>query len=272
MRDGARRSPSPSAVPSPLRTGCWPRRLGLATRLGSSDPEHLCPHRKHGHEQRDRSQRQCFLGSRANHVILPSCLERIGNIVHLLFSESSRGSGSVSIVARTVNELSVVCNVHQHERGQCTAYERPAKSADESPDKVIRRCHAGINGTYASGSAEYRDAQLFIQRARKCVFSHFSNCSLPVKPSGRLVSNPSLRLAFAQEAINPLYRGADIEPAADPPSLDFEVYFRLALPLGFERVQHVHNIGQFPKPIRDTCGHWRKAATTRAASRLENAD
>jgi len=81
-----------------------------------------------------------------------------------------------------------------------------------------------------------------------------------MKPCPGLVSNPNRRLAFRRETFDPLdstvnQRRANKEAACNCPFRDFKGDFRFALSLRLKCVEHVHNVGHFPKTIRDASGH-----------------
>ena len=97
-RAGACRSRRPfiHVFSAPLGQPCTPPRgppPRAPRRPNSNDAKHLRPHGDHAEKQSDRRQCQSLLGDSANHCSAPS-LERIGNIVHILFAESRMGSGS----------------------------------------------------------------------------------------------------------------------------------------------------------------------------------
>jgi hypothetical protein len=76
-----------------------------------------------------------------------------------------------------------------------------------------------------------------------------------MKPSGGLVLDPAPGVAFRGEALDLVNRAvcerrADIVAAADGPPLYLEYRLGRALALGFKRIEHVHNIDHFQKPIR----------------------
>jgi hypothetical protein len=83
-----------------------------------------------------------------------------------------------------------------------------------------------------------------------------------VKPSGGLVLDPARRLTFCRKAFDPINRtirqpSADIVAATDGSPFYLEYGLRNALALRFKRIEHVHNVNHFPKPIRYASGHCR---------------
>lgn len=69
-----------------------------------------------------------------------------------------------------------------------------------------------------------------------------------MEPCGRIVLDPAPRFAFRCKRIGDSfrlaigYRDSDVIAATDPPRLNVEDHFRLALALCLERIKHVHHI------------------------------